>query len=69
MSQSVIAFSGTGQDYILVEGTPDQVNTALSNSKRTVSGLCQLTDARGGDRPPVYVNPDQVAYVRGVADD
>jgi sugar (pentulose or hexulose) kinase len=70
MAVSLIAFSAQGGDYILVEGEPTEVNEQLAVSRRSTSGLCQLTqvaDPSGGQRfepAPVFVNPDRVAYVR-----
>lgn len=65
MDLTVIAFSGTGDDYIVVEGTAQEINEALAVGNRSGSGLCQLKQAHG--QGPVFVNPEQVAYVRGAA--
>jgi hypothetical protein len=70
MDTTLIAFSATGADYILVEGTPQEINDKLVVSNRAGSGLVQLTqlpDESKGQRfqpAPVFVNPERIAYIR-----
>jgi hypothetical protein len=66
--QTLIAFSASGKDYIVVEGTPTEVDQKLSIGNRSGSGLVQLTQLPDQGQTfgpaPVFVNPERVAYLR-----
>jgi len=68
MDKTLIAFSASGKDYIVVEGTADEVNDKLSATNRAGSGLVKLTQLPDQGQTfgpaPVFVNPERIAYVR-----
>lgn len=60
---TLVAFSGTGDDYIVVEEDPEQVAKALDHR----TGLIKLTRLPGKaqqfESMPTWVNPGRVAFL------